>query len=73
MQTLHFYLDAVRQLPAILGKVVLWYITVRTAIGATVVYFRIKWGSRWGTGGKTYRLGGEQSCQLCWLLGFAYF
>jgi membrane protein implicated in regulation of membrane protease activity len=44
VQTLRFYLDAVRQLPAILGRAALWYITILTAIGSAIGYFGIKFG-----------------------------
>jgi hypothetical protein len=43
-KTLRFYLQAVRLLPAILGRATLWYITVLTAIGSAIGYFGIKFG-----------------------------
>jgi len=44
MQTLRFYLDILRQLPTILRRTVLGYITVLTFIGSIIGYFGIKQG-----------------------------
>jgi hypothetical protein len=44
VQAFRFYLYAVRQLPAILGKAALWYITILTAIGSTIGYLGIRQG-----------------------------
>jgi hypothetical protein len=42
VQTLRFYLHALRQLPTILGKAWIFYITLITSIGSTLGYFGIK-------------------------------
>ena len=44
LQAFRFYIYAVGQLPAILGRAALGYITILTSVGSALGYFGVRWG-----------------------------
>jgi hypothetical protein len=44
LQAFRFYVFAVGQLPSILGRAALGYITILTSVGSALGYFGVRWG-----------------------------